>query len=327
MTMQATRPSTISAAHGRWREILCAVGIDSKFLRKKNGPCPICGGKDRWSYTDRHGDGDYICRSCGAGKGVQLVSRFKGCDFATAAREVDGIIGNLPTRCAQPERRVPKPDPNALANLYRGSKEVGDDAVSRYFISRCISGPYPKALRYVPVMWHYRTSTQHPGLIAVFFDVGGSMTSVQRLYLTEDGRKAMGKESRMNMHDHPMPAGGAVRLGAIAETMGIAEGVETALSARELFGMTVWAATSDRLLAAWEPPPEAKRITIFGDNDENHAGQMAAHTLANRLILEARRTKIERVVTVEIPHGVKDWNDVLMQRSKANEETYTATRA
>jgi putative DNA primase/helicase len=70
------------------------------------------------------------------------------------------------------------------------------------------------------------------------------------------------------------------------------------------------------LLAAWQPPPEAKHITIFGDNDENHAGQVAAHTLANRLILDAQRTKIERVVTVEIPSGVKDWNDVLMQRSK-----------
>ena len=60
-----------------------------------------------------------------------------------------------------------------------------------------------------------------------------------------------------------------------------------------------------RALAAWQPPPEAKRIIIFGDNDPNYTGQAAAYALAKRLRSD------ERVVEVQIPAEVgADWNDV-----------------
>jgi len=53
------------------------------------------------------------------------------------------------------------------------------------------------------------------------------------------------------------------------------------------------------------PPPEAKRIIIFGDNDPSYAGQAAAYALARRLRSD------ERVVEVQIPAEVgADWNDV-----------------
>ena len=59
------------------------------------------------------------------------------------------------------------------------------------------------------------------------------------------------------------------------------------------------------MLAAWQPPPEAKRIFVFGDNDPNYAGQSAAYALASRLRSD------ERVIEVQIPAKVgADWNDV-----------------
>jgi putative DNA primase/helicase len=79
------RESIHDRACGRWPSILRAIGIDSRYLSKKPGPCPLCGGgTDRWSFDDKDGRGTWICRKCPAdrgkvafGNGVDLVMRFK----------------------------------------------------------------------------------------------------------------------------------------------------------------------------------------------------------------------------------------------------------
>ena len=63
-------------AKGKWRNILGKAGVPSKFLRPNVGQsCPMCGGKDRYTFTDYEGDGNYFCRGCGAGNGVHLLSK------------------------------------------------------------------------------------------------------------------------------------------------------------------------------------------------------------------------------------------------------------
>jgi putative DNA primase/helicase len=86
----------LKAAHGRWPEILPRFGIAPKFLKDKHGPCPACGGADRYRFTNRHGDGDYFCNQCGAGKGITLVAKVNRCDYATAAKWVDEYLGSQP---------------------------------------------------------------------------------------------------------------------------------------------------------------------------------------------------------------------------------------
>jgi putative DNA primase/helicase len=86
--------------------------------------------------------------------------------------------------------------------------------------------------------------------------------------------------------------------------MGIAEGIETALSASVLFNVPVWAAISAPLLKKWRPPPRVEKVIIFGDNDENYTGQEAAYSLARAL---ANDVEVE-VKIPSIPGW--DWNDV-----------------
>jgi putative DNA primase/helicase len=62
--------NTIERARNRWREILPRLGVDTQFLTNRHGPCPLCGGKDRFRFDDRDGSGSYICGQCGAGVGV-----------------------------------------------------------------------------------------------------------------------------------------------------------------------------------------------------------------------------------------------------------------
>ena len=49
---------TVNRARGRWREVLPALGVETRFLQNKHGPCPLCGGRDRFRWDDRDGSGE-----------------------------------------------------------------------------------------------------------------------------------------------------------------------------------------------------------------------------------------------------------------------------
>ena len=104
-------------AAGRWRGILPALGIDPRHLTGKHGPCPKCGGKDRFRFDNKDGNGSWICTHCGAGYGANLVMLVHGLDFREAARRIEGVIGGAPTETFQPR---PRHDRGALNDAVAG---------------------------------------------------------------------------------------------------------------------------------------------------------------------------------------------------------------
>src|SRR5580698_6037105 len=78
---QRVTRATLELARGRWAEILPRLGVDPKFLTGRHGPCPFCGGVDRWRFTDHGSDGWWICNQCGRGRGIDLVMRRHGWSF------------------------------------------------------------------------------------------------------------------------------------------------------------------------------------------------------------------------------------------------------
>jgi putative DNA primase/helicase len=306
---------TIEAARGHWRDILPAIGIDAKFLTGKSGPCPICAGKDRWTFTDRNADGDFICRSCGAGKGLQLVMKVKGWDFKTAAHEVDQLIGNLPATAPRTRPKIVRPmSRDELNRIWRESKVIDGDPVAAYFHHRglhILGTTFASVLRYAPALWHPYDKRKHPAMIAKICDAEGHAKHLHLTYLTMDGQKA--KLDRVRLYTPgELPKGGAIRLGPEAETMGVAEGIETAISASVLYQVPVWATTSTAMLMNWQPPAIAKRVAIFADSDFSFAGQKAAFTLAERLQSESDRAKRDIDIDVLMPRDRgQDWNDLI----------------
>lgn len=61
-------------------------------------------------------------------------------------------------------------------------------------------------------------------------------------------------------------AGGAVRLAPAGPSLGLAEGVETAIAASMIFRMPVWATCGAARLGRVWLPPIVERIVIYGDN-------------------------------------------------------------
>ena len=61
---------------------------------------------------------------------------------------------------------------------------------------------------------------------------------------------------------------GAVQLAWPDDVLGIAEGIETALSAAQLFGIPTWACLGASRMATVKIPDSVKTVRIFADNDE-----------------------------------------------------------
>jgi putative DNA primase/helicase len=275
-------------ARGRWHGILPQLGINPKLLRNRHGPCPMCGGKDRFRFDDKEGKGTWICNQCGSGDGAELVKRVKGVEYREAAKMVEAVVGKIEKR---PERLRAERNRPKMNEMWDHSMRVSlADPVGEYLSKRCgITSLYPKDLRY----WGEST------MLAKVRDGEGDPITIHQTLIKGD------KAGVRMMLAGSLPPNVAIRLCPQAgPVLGIAEGIETALSASALFTVPVWAAISAPLLKKWRPPESVERVIIFGDNDENYTGQEAAYSLARVL-----QNDVE--VEVKLPSIPGwDWNDV-----------------
>lgn len=317
--MQSRAERIQDRARGQWRGILSALGVDKQFLSGKHGPCPICGGKDRWRWDDKGGDGTFFCSHCGAGNGVDLVMRVKGIDFIGAKVAIEGHIGTVPIVIPKAGKSEEAKRDQMAALWSRARPLDGTDIASRYLMARGISlAAWPSQLRWLPDLPHWDDSkarTLHPAMLAKFASPDGRSAILHRTYLEEPGRKADLPEVR-KMMPCKVPFGGAARLGPVAETMGVAEGIETALAASIIFQIPVWAALTAGLVTKWQPPAGARFVIIFGDRDQKFAGQHAAYSLAYRLKNEPDTRDMGIEVRIPEEDECKDWNDVLQIRQQ-----------
>ena len=295
-------------AAGKWRGILEALGFSASMLNGKHQPCPLCrDGKDRFRWDDRDGSGSYFCSHCGAGSGIDLVMRFKGVDFKTAAQEIERAAGFVRPEESKPEQSDDA-KVKALRRVWKESFPLsGDSPVERYLRGRGLVVPQSTVLRYHPDL-AYRDGDQYLGkfnaMLALVQAPDGSGATLHRTYLNFDGTKAVVPKARKLMPGLPL-SGAAIRLFPADLCVGIAEGIETAVAASMRFSIPVWSAVSAGGLASFVPPPEAKEVVICSDNDENMVGQKAAYELAARLTGQGIK------VRVEIPDRVgADWADL-----------------
>jgi putative DNA primase/helicase len=299
--------STIERARGRWREILPQLGIEERFLSKRQGPCPMCGGKTRFRFDDLN-EGWFYCNACGPGPGIILLRKKHGWDHATACSEVDRIVGQDPAPRAV-DRTPARSDTvkaAAIERLFSGTSD--DGVVSDYLASRDLSVPSPVLFgrRACPYFDGANLVGRFPAVIAPVLAPDGVMVSAQRIYIADvDPRKKL-------MEVVGTINGAAVRLQEHDDELGVAEGVETALAAFQLFGVPTWAALSANGIKTFVPPPALRRLLVFADHDANFVGQAAAYELARRL--NHGPSRIEVVVNVPDTPDT-DWLDELNRRA------------
>ncbi|MEQ1804291.1 MAG: toprim domain-containing protein, partial [Burkholderiaceae bacterium] len=265
-------------AHGHWTPLLKALGVDDKILNGKNQPCPTCGGTDRFQYTDKFLEGNYHCRSCGAGGGLKLAQGVLGIKFGELLDQIEHQLGTVKQQtpsgnaCPSPEKM--KRLCQRIWNEAR-SITVGDE-VDRYLRNRGLQlSTYPRTLRFHPALGYFEKQTgqqrskkvaDYPAMLAVVQGCDGHAVTLHRTYL-KDGRKALGAQSRKVLSSGIN--GAAVRLFEPTDELAITEGIETALAVHLSTGKPVWAALSCGNMEKLWVPDSIARIRIYADNDAN----------------------------------------------------------
>jgi putative DNA primase/helicase len=255
--MRHERLPLADRCRGRWRHILIQLGaLDAKLLDGKNRPCPWCGGKDRWRWTNHNDGGGFFCSQCGHGDGAEIVIRSLGVDFKEAARRIEQIIGDA--RIETKPVRDDAADRRAMNAMWGQSRPIErDDPADRYLLSRRLDGDgWPAALRLMDrcAYWSDGSKSFWPAMLAKVIGVDGNPCQIHRLFLTHAGTKAPVAKPRKLMLG-ALPKGSAVRLAPIGAdgVIGVAEGVETAMAASLIHGVPVWACICAENMANFEP--------------------------------------------------------------------------
>lgn len=84
------------AAQGGWPGVLSRFGIDVSLLTDRHSACPGCGGKDRFRFDDKDGDGTWLCSGGGdfqSGDGIALLMHVRCWEWKEAVQALGRELG------------------------------------------------------------------------------------------------------------------------------------------------------------------------------------------------------------------------------------------
>lgn len=289
--------------------------VSRRVMLSKNGPdrwglCPFHSEKSP-SFSVNDAKGFYHCFGCGAhGDILDWWQRIEGLAFDQAAdrlrREMEGPRPS-PQRTDLPadhDRETLRKQAEARA-IWEAARPL-DGTIAEVYLreARGISLSAPACLRFHPRLpVGPRELGEAPAMVAAVTDLAGGLVAIQRTFLLGDGSgKARFERPKRALG----PVGqGAVCLGPAGTVIGIAEGVETGLSAMEMFCVPVWCVLGSNL-SRIALPALVRNVALFADKGE--AGERAAE-IAMRAFHEQGRK-----VVVRFAHRGKDFNDELKAR-------------
>jgi len=304
--------------------VLERLGLNYKKVATHElaGPCPACGGNDRFRINPSKGT--FFCRQCDAkgGGAIDLMRLARSCDFRGAVGELTGESGPALLR---PQAK-PKPDLASRQAFVRRTAEniigelvplAGTPGEAYLCDARCIdTGALSDVLSTTDAIgWHpeclfrgegHRLDGRRLGcVVGIMTDpVTAERTGgISRTYVHE-GRKVAKAKS--------LGPAGVVRLTPDADTLcglHLAEGLETSLSRMACGYRPMWSTGSTSIMSTFPLLSGITSLTIFADNDENGAGEQAALTVGRRWLNAGREVRVRK------PRAIGDFNDLDLRAS------------
>lgn len=212
------------------------------------------------------------------------------------------LVGHSGGRCSAPTLSAWARRAAARALWAEGTPIAGGPA-ERHVRRRGVRRALPDDLRShpaVPAAIYDRAGVRRPALLAAVRDAEGEVCAVEVTYLAPNGERARVRTPRKTVG--VLPTGAAVRLDPSGPRLLVAEGVFSALSASERFGLPAWALLSTSNLRRWEPPAGVRAVLIAADrgaDGERSARLLAASLAAGGLVAAIRWP----------PRPAGDWNE------------------
>jgi DNA primase len=228
------------------------------------------------------------------------------------ARDYLGLSPNPPViDRADLERRRAEREAQAAAEdeekidkaraLWRHGQPIDGTPAERYLRNRAISLDLPPTLRFTNI-WNPEAGAPLPCLLAAISGPDKQVCAVQRIYLCDDGSgKAEVENPKLTLGKL---LNGACRLAPAGPVLGLAEGLETGMSAMAMYQVPVWVACGSRLDQV-AIPDMVERLVIFDDRGGEHIALKAA---------AAHERPGRKITIVYPPESHKDFNDVLQAK-------------
>ncbi len=317
------------AAAGRWPSVLAGLHINVPDSPRRHGPCPSCGGSDRFRFDDG-GRGSFICNQCGAGDGLDLIRKVNKCDTSEAARLAADVLG-IDYRAAvrddatASQRREQLEAERTQLEQERLQRAVVDAQQRRATFSRLYDERRQSATQGES---EYLTDKGLNGftfpilsdgsILLTLVDEAGAVVAAQTI--TPEGVKRLvaGSAKRGAYH--------AVNTPDDPQTVLIAEGLATALTCHLIRtdALTVAAIDAGNLLPVAEVMrrkyPQAQ-IIIAADNDHQQGGPESGGTNTGKDAAEKAALSVAGWVSLPPTECKADWNDYHQQHGL---ETATA---
>ncbi|PNK67807.1 TOPRIM and DUF927 domain-containing protein [Hafnia paralvei] len=304
-----------SAAANQWPSVLAGLSIEVPDSPRRHAACPACGGVDRFRFDD-NGRGSHICNQCGAGDGLDLIAKVRGCDNTTAAQlaaEVLGIDCRTPKITSQRreqleaerQQRQQRSAEEAehrrttFARLYSEALQKSEQGESEYLINKGLDSLNFSLLA-------------DGSLLLPLVDESGEVTAAQTITQQGEKRLLTGSSKRGAYH--------AINAPETPQSILIAEGLATALTCHLIKPdeLTVAAIDAGNLLPVAEVMrrkyPNAQ-IVIAADNDQQAESDRIGDVKANTGKDAAEKAAKAVAGWVSIPpvDYKADWNDYHQQ--------------
>lgn len=301
---------TVDIVKGKWPLIFKQYGI--AMTGRKHKDCPSCGGKKKFRIDDKEGAGTWICTH-GAGDGWKLLIEVTGKDFRTLARELDILLGNVYAK----EPIAPRRDYQLeLLAFWRAMTQVKGTSVNRYLNLRGIWNLPTRAMKILG-------DDSESIMFCVATNDAGNPVITHQTYLQGDKKANIDVPKRTQKvdrdRDSVIDESIAIRLFEPQTCLGIAEGIETALSAHQLYECAAWSVMNSSFMKKFRAPTGVEHLIVFADSDNNGTGMAAAFVCGNANILANNDVK---KVTIRYPQK-GDFNDVLLCAQEVNEFVLT----
>lgn len=265
------------------------------------GPCPRCGGDDRFAINIRKQV--WLCRGCAprGGDVIALVRFLDGVDFCEACERLTGEprysdSSNKPQSDCEQRPHTDDHDRqqrDKARYFFRSSMPPSGTPVEAYLQMRMrgTALPLPATVRFLPPL----KPDHHPAMLVPYglpqepepgiLDISeNAITAIQLTLLKPDGSgKADIKPNKITIGS---PTGLPMVLAPVNDLLGLAitEGIEDAMTAHCATGLGAWAAGGWSFMPklASAVPDYIEAVTIYADADEG--GQRGARELAEALV-------------------------------------------